>query len=193
MRFDRKVFLSMNDRTLIRAIASLALLTLVMGCTGHLNQSNGILGTDDAALPALVSQSQSSIGANEQPSLEGLDRRNWSVVTVAVPRGQVEVQPSYSENLQIAKGTARDAGTFPTSATALEGGSNCDSIVVEGIVQPVWPAALFVAAPVRMVGGEWPWQTQRYPKSKFQLVPVAAASGDSTANLWKWVEVQRLP
>ena len=71
------------------------LLVLLVGCTGHLNQENGLLGADSDTIGALSASSRSSISANEQPSLFGLDRGNWDIVQVLVPQGQVAVQPTY--------------------------------------------------------------------------------------------------
>lgn len=173
------------------AIISVGSILLLAGCTGDLNQTNGVMGTSPETLPALVAESPSSITADAQPSLQGLDRRNWDVVTVLVPRGQVEVQPTYSENLELATGTARDAGTYPTMATALQGASDANSVIFEGMIQPVWPTVLFIAAPARIVLGEWPGQTHREPKSKFQLVP-ASDSALHGVN-WAWVEATKQP
>ncbi len=173
----------MNNIFYTICLGSVALFT---GCTGGLNQVNGVMGTSPDALPALVAESPSSISQSEGPSLQGLDRRNWDVVTVSVPRGQVEVQPTYSENLELATGTARDAGTYPTITTSLQGKSTTSSVVFEGLIEPLWPTVLFIAAPVRMVGGEWPMQTKREPKAKFELVP--AKDSLSHGVNWEWVE-----
>ena len=105
---------------------------------------------------------------------------------VPVPRGQVEVQPTYVDNLDLATGVARDKGTYPTISTALEGDSTTSSVVFDGIIEPFWPVALFIAAPVRMVGGEWPMQTKREPIAKFELVP--AKELPSHGVNWEWVE-----
>ncbi|MDA0214234.1 MAG: hypothetical protein O2875_02600 [Planctomycetota bacterium] len=171
-------------------IISGTFMLLLVGCTGNLNQVDGVMGTTPDSIPALVANPPSSIYQIEEPSLQGLDRRNWEVVKVAVPRGQVEVQPTYAENLNLATGVARDNGTYPTIKTALQGNSTSDSIVFEGIIEPFWPVALFVAAPVRMVGGEWPLQTKREPKANFELVPSidSNANGVNSDPNWAWVE-----
>ncbi len=173
----------MNNIFLIISTTSLL---LIVGCTGNLNQVNGVMGTSPDSLPALVTNPPSSIYQIEEPTVLGLDRRNWEVVTVPVPRGQVEVQPTYAENLDLATGVARDTGTYPTISTALEGNSTTSSVVFDGIIEPFWPVALFIAAPVRMVGGEWPLQTKREPKAKFELVP--ANESPSHGVNWEWVE-----
>ena len=192
MRFVKKELNSMNN---IFPIISTTSLLLIVGCTGNLNQVNGVMGTSPDSLPALVTNPPSSIRQVEKPSLQGLDRRNWEVVTVSVPRGQVEVQPTYVENLDLATGVARDNGTYPTISTALEGDSTTSSVFFDGIIEPFWPVALFIAAPVRMVGGEWPMQTKREPKAKFELVPASESeSGDSNSQRnWAWVETPKKP
>ena len=183
MRFVKKELNSMNK---IVPIISTTSLLLIVGCTGNLNQVNGVMGTSPDSLPALVANPPSSIRQVEKPSLQGLDRRNWEVVMVPVPRGQVEVQPTYVDNLDLATGVARDNGTYPTISTALEGDSTTSSVFFDGIIEPFWPVALFIAAPVRMVGGEWPMQTKREPKAKFELVP--AKDSPSHGVNWEWVE-----
>ena len=170
-------------------------LLLIVGCTGNLNQVDGVMGTSPDSLPALVANPPSSIYQIEEPTVLGLDRRNWEVVTVSVPRGQVEVQPTYAENLHLATGVDRDNGTYPTIMSALQGNSTSTSVAFEGIIEPFWPVALFIAAPVRMVGGEWPLQTKREPNAKFELVPVSDSntSGAKSDPNWAWVEAPAKP
>ncbi|GDY06381.1 hypothetical protein LBMAG51_11680 [Phycisphaerae bacterium] len=179
----------------IFSIISTTSLLLIVGCTGNLNQVDGVMGTSPDSLPALVANPPSSIYQIEEPTVLSLDRRNWEVVKVPVPRGQVEVQPTYAENLELATGVDRDNGTYPTIQTALQGNSTSTSVVFEGIIEPFWPVALFIAAPVRMVGGEWPLQTKREPKAKFELVPASDSntSGAKSDPNWAWVEAPTKP
>jgi len=175
--------------------ASLAAFTasLLTGCTGHLNQSNGIDGIGSGALPALQSSTQTSL-ADPTPSVIGLDRRNWHLMMVALPRGQVQVQPTYSEDPTIVRGTARVAGIYPNASTALDGGSNGGQLVIEGVVQPFWPTVLFVAAPVRMASGDPPGKIQQQPRTGFQLVPIAADGQPIWDHgTWTWVERPAAP
>lgn len=176
-------------------VISCTSILVIVGCTGNLNQVDGVMGTAPESFPALVTNPASSILQVEKPSVNGLDRRNWEVVTVLVPRGQVEVQPTYAENLDLATGVDRDKGTYPTTTTALQGESTSTSIVFEGIIEPFWPVALFIAAPVRMVGGEWPLQTKREPKAKFELVPASDLNPNSVNSdpNWAWVEAPTKP
>lgn len=157
-------------------------------CTGHLNQSNGIDGIGTGALPALQSSTQTSL-ADPTPSVTSLDRRNWQLMMVAIPRGQVQVQPTYAEDPTIVRGPARVDGIYPTRSTALDGPSNGGQLFIEGAVQPLWPTVLFVAAPVRMATGDPPGATHQQPRAGFHLVPVTA-DGQPVWDraTWKWVE-----
>ena len=157
------------------AIVTASALLLALG--GCLNDTNTLIGAGENPLPALVSQSPSVTEVSQVPSLTGLDRSNWAIVTVAVPRGQVETRTNYLDSLHIAKGVARDTGTYPTYATALEQTSTSDSLIVEALVQPVWVPIVLVAAPVRRFSGAVPADT-RGPASDFQLTPAVRRSGE---------------
>jgi len=158
------------------------------GCTGHLNQSNGLDGVGAGALPALQSSTQTSL-ADPSPSLTSLDRRNWHLMLVAVPRGQVQVQPTYAEDPTIVHGTALVDGIYPTASTALDGPSDGGQVFAEGAAQPFWPVVLFLAAPVRMVGGNPPGSVHQQPRAGFHLIPVTA-DGQPVWDraTWEWVE-----
>ena len=166
-------------------VAGAAGLIAAIGC-GTQNSTNTLAGADEAPLPALAAQPPSSIPAEAMPSVEGLDRRNWPITTVAVPRGQVQVQPSYSENLNLATGSARDGGAYPTASTALEGRSDGVSVLAEAGAQPFWSAGwVMVGGPIRMAIGEPPWSVQRNPTSDFALASPAMTAGQPA--LWHWV------
>lgn len=184
----------MRKRVLLYRSLACCAITAPMACDS-LNSENGLLGASPQALPALLPSPPSSISSDEQASLVSLDRRNWDVVHVEVIRGQVEARPTYSENLEIAlentpgpaSGSVRDAGKFPTVQSAMDPGSSVQSELVEGAVQPVWVAALFVAAPVRMAMGQWPWIVQRSPRSNYELITEQSPAMNQA--LWEWVEV----
>lgn len=153
---------------------------------GTQNSTNTLIGAGDEPLPALVARPPSSIPAEATPSVEGLDRRNWPVTEVSVPRGQVEVQPSYSENLTLASGAARDRGAYPSPATALDGRSDGVSMLAEAGAQPFWSAGwIMVGGPIRMAIGEPPWAVQRNPSSDFALEDPRMAQGQPS--MWHWV------
>lgn len=180
----------MRKRVLLGRSLACCAITAPMACDS-LNSENGLLGASPQALPALLPSPPSSISSDEQASLVSLDRRNWDVVHVEVIRGQVEARPTYSENLELAledaPGNARATGKFPTVQSSMDPGSSVQSELVEGAVQPVWVPALFVAAPVRMAMGQWPWIVQRSPRSNYELIP--SQSPAMSDALWEWVEV----
>lgn len=164
----------------------LGLSGIALAACGTQNSTDTLIGAGDEPLPALVANPPSSIPAEASPSVNGLDRRNWPVTAVPVPRGQVEVQPSYSENLTFASGAARDAGAYPTAATALDGRSDGVSLLAEAGAQPFWSAGwVMVGGPIRMAIGEPPWTVQRNPKSDFALDDPRMGAGRDA--MWHWV------
>ena len=170
------------------ACAMLACATslLAVAACGTQNSTNTLTGAGDEPLPALVANPPSSIPAEAAPSVDGLDRRNWPVTAVAVPRGQVEVQPSYSENLSLASGPTRDDGAYPTAATALDGRSDGLSVLAEAGAQPFWSAGwVMVGGPIRMAIGQPPWTVQQNPTPDFALDDPRMSAGQ--AAMWHWV------
>ena len=119
------------------------------------------------------------------PSVTGLDRRNWAIVTVAAPRGQVEHQPTYAEPLVLNGGPARNGETFPTPQSAMDLGAPLDAAAAEGTLEAGWPALMLVVAPVRMVAGEPPWLTLQSPQQADGTLPPAQVRG--APGLWLWV------
>lgn len=163
-----------SERASVRGIVSAGALLLVSGCR---NDTNTLIGAGENPLSALVSDSVSVTDPAQDPlaampSLTGLDRSHWPLLTVAVPRGQVETNANYFESLHLATGVARDTGCYPTYATALEGISTNDSLLIEAIVQPVWVPVMLIAAPIRRYSGEKPFDA-RYPTSDYELTPRA--------------------
>jgi hypothetical protein len=170
--------------------ASLATLAAIaaplLGACGTQNSTNTLIGAGEEPLPALAANPPSSIPAEATTSVDGLDRRNWPITTVDVPRGQVQVQPSYSENLIMASGASRDAGGYPTTSTALEGRSDGLSVLAEAGAQPFWSAGwVMVGGPIRMAIGEPPWAVQRNPRSDFALDDPRMGEGRDA--MWHWV------
>ena len=95
---------------------------------GCLNDSDTLVDagpdpTPDLNPPAAVPPPTRSAG----PSLKSLDRRNWDVVRVEAPRGQVQHQPTYAEPLVLNGGSARNGETFPTVGDAMQLGSPADA------------------------------------------------------------------
>lgn len=157
-----------------------------LGACGTQNATNTLSGAGDDPLPALVPNPPTSLPSQPAPSVTGLDRRNWPMTRVEVARGQVEVQPTYSENLSLSKGTARDTGSYPTTATALDGRSDGGSVLAEAAAQPGWTAGLvMVGGPIRMVLGQPPWTVERDPAADFAMQPDSMSSGNQ--RMWEWV------
>lgn len=122
------------------------------------------------------------------PSVQGLDRRNWQIVTVAAPRGQVEHQPTYDEPLVLNGGPARNGDTFPTTQSSMDGGATVDAAAGEGALEAGWPAVMLVLAPFRMVTGEAPWITLQAPQQAAGTMPPSQMRG--APGLWLWVTPQ---
>jgi hypothetical protein len=189
-RYDHKGTMRLHPHALRtthgRHLAALCAASAAMWGCGTQNATNTLIGAGDAPLPALVAHPPSSIPSEASPSVDGLDRRNWPVTAVQVPRGQVEVQPTYSENLLLASGTSRDGGAYPTTASSLDGRSDGVAVLAEAGAQPIWSAGwIMVGGPVRMMLGEPPWTVQRDPRSDFALDDPAIAQGQPS--MWHWV------
>lgn len=166
--------------------AVIALAAPLLGACGTQNSTNTLIGAGEEPLPALVPNPPSSVPAEAAASVDGLDRRNWPITTVAVPRGQVEVQPNYSENLVLASGALRDAGAYPTTSSALDGRSDGLSLLAEAGAQPFWSGGwVMVGGPIRMAIGEPPWTMQRNPRSDFALDDPRMGEGRDA--MWHWV------
>lgn len=165
---------------------AVAAIAIASGCEDSRNRVDGLLGVESGSIPALEVNPASSIPAPDAVSLDGLDRRAWDLVLVEVPRGQVQVQPTYMRNLNLASGSIRDEGIYPTLQTALDGTAEPESVLLEGVVQPFWASISLAGSPVLMARGEWPWSTQREPRGKYELVP--AGQTPATAVNWAWVE-----
>jgi hypothetical protein len=161
-----------SDQTVASVLIALA--GFAAGCTGHLNQSNGPLGT---ALPALRAEPCVTPTAPDEPSL-GPDgsRSAWQVVTVHAPIHQTETQPTYHTRRRIDRTEARDAGAYPTVATALEipTSRSRGNAALEGVVEPVNAAVDLVLIPFRMILRP-PGTTLVGPRSRYELVPAEKA------------------
>ena len=155
---------------------------------GCLNDSDTLVDagpdpTPDLNPPAEVPPATRSAG----PSLKSLDRRNWDVVRVEAPRGQVQHQPTYAEPLVLNGGSARNGETCPTVGDAMQLGSPADAAAAEGALEAGWPAVLLVVSPVRMVLGMPPWLTLQGPAQADGTLPPSQRG--ETPGMWKWVAV----
>jgi hypothetical protein len=166
-------------------------ITLLAACavaplSACLNNSDTLANAGPDPLPDL--QPAATPGAPTRsagPSVTGLDRRNWQVVQVAAPRGQVQRQPTYDEPLVLNGGSARNGDTFPTTADAMKLGSDPGAAASEGALEAGWPAVMLVLSPVRMVLGEPPWLTMQSPQQASGVLPPSQVQG--APGLWVWV------
>ncbi|MEY3142663.1 MAG: hypothetical protein RLY21_1156 [Planctomycetota bacterium] len=140
------------------------------GCTGHLNQSDGPLGT---ALPALRAAPCVVQATPDAPSIgPGGSRAHWELIVVHAPIHQTEVQPTYHTRWRIDRTEARDTGAYPTIASALEIPTSASrgSAALEGVIEPANAAVDLVLMPFRMILCP-PGTTLVGPRSRYQLVP----------------------
>lgn len=178
----------MRSRRLILAPVTTCLALVLPAC---LNDSDTISGTGPDAIPDLAPQPAPAVHHSAGPSVQGLDRRNWSVVTIDAPRGQVEHQPTYAEPLVFNGGAARNGDLFPTPDSALRLGTPVDDAAAEGALEAGWPAVLLVASPARMVLGMPPWMTMRGPDQASGTLPSAQARDNGA--MWMWVVAPGTP
>jgi hypothetical protein len=168
----------------VRVLASCAAISLLSGCTGHLNRADGLLATTMASdLPDLAGPLPQSIPAPDEPSLtQGLDRSHWSRSTIRVERRQVESQPSYATLVRYGSqctctgcdggagsgtcgagcGCGCNCGCGPAAGSLRVGRTSAGTAALEGVAAPFHAAFDLLAMPVR-----WfitpPWSTLRAP------------------------------
>lgn len=176
---------------LLRPLAlgtTLLVASLLSGCTGSLNASDSLLGSDlpDLCAPAAVPAAASDGSA---PSLNGsLDRSHWATTSVRIERRQVEVQPHYASVVRYGRGNAttpsttpaRNAGLWPTPSTALETSTDGGTLALEGLAAPFHAAFDLVAMPVRMIL-QPPASTVRSPSNPPCLSPSVSGVGEHPA------------
>ncbi|MCE9619014.1 MAG: hypothetical protein K8R92_03795 [Planctomycetes bacterium] len=176
----------MNSVAITCAATLAPLLSMLGGCQ---NQTNTLTHAGDDPTPDLKSPMPSTAAAKPSPaSLRGLDRRNWETQQVDAPRGQVQVQPNYSEPLVLNGTASRDGYLFPNAHDSLYLSSSVGAAAMEGAAQVVWPGILIVISPVRMAVGEPPWLTVEQPLMAVGVLPPSQTREDPA--LWKWVTVQ---
>lgn len=164
--------------------ALVATAALLLG--GCLNRSDTITGTQTDPTPDLdPSATVPPASRSSGPSVRSLDRRNWDVVRVDAPRGQVEHQPTYDEPLVLNGGAARNGERFPTTQDAIALGSDPGAAAAEGALEAGWPAVLLVLSPARMALGMPPWLTMQAPLQADGTLPSAQRTG--APGLWLWV------
>ncbi len=151
------------------------------------NDSDTLYGAGTDSLPDLSPSETAPARSSTGPSVQSLDRRNWTTVVIDSPRGQVEHQPTYGELLVLNGQSARDGDTFPTVESAMQLGSSIDHAAADGAVEFAWPAVLMVVAPARMCFGMPPWLTVQSPQQASGMMPPIQTRDNET--LWVWVAV----
>jgi len=172
----------MQPRSLIRTLTLVAATFALSAC---LNDSDTIDGAGPGQLPDLAPEPTTPLYNSSGPSVKSLDRRNWEVVTIDAPRGQVEHRPTYAEPLVLNGGSARNGETFPTATSAMQLGTKPDAAAAEGALEAGWPAVLLVASPARMLMGMPPWMTMRGPNQASGVLPPSQTQDNGA--MWMWV------
>jgi hypothetical protein len=163
------------------AVSAAACWTLLPGCGKPFNEQIDLVGT--APLPAL-SVDADAPPLSGAPSLSGLDRRSWPVVTVQVPTKQVAHYRTYAGNLHLQKDGGPWDERFPTAVGSVDVGADSGADVVDAVVDPAYAALLLVWAPIDMVVLQhWPWNGVRSPDEPYGRVPPT-----ETAEIWKWID-----
>jgi len=152
---------------------------VLASAAGCVNEQIDLVGVDP--LPALSTAGEKT-ELDGTPSLtHGLDRRNWSTVTVGVPRDQVGHPPTYSVNFRWDKDRDPWNPAYPTGTSAIVDETDAGADVADGVTEPFVTAAMLVWAPIDMIFFKQPWEQRRSPSEPFMLVP------DSTpAHLVDW-------
>lgn len=91
-----------------------------------------------------------------------LDRSSWSTVTVAQPRGQVEVQPTYYSLFEGFSSDARATGRYPTTATALATHGEAQTALQDGVAQPAIGVFWLATVPGQLIIAP-PWTVRAQP------------------------------
>jgi hypothetical protein len=129
------------------AVAALTL--LATGCTGGLNQGDGL---DGVTLPDLTGRMPGPEPTGEPQAPTMVDRAAWTdTTTILVVQRQVEVQPTYVSEYLYGTPPARSTGAWPTTTTALETDTNGGARALEGVAAPAWAAWDILVAPVRVI------------------------------------------
>lgn len=91
-----------------------------------------------------------------------LDRSAWTTVTVAQPRGQVEVQPTYYSLFEGFSKDARATGRYPTTSTALATHGEGQTALQDGLAQPAIGIFWLATVPGQLIVAP-PWTVREQP------------------------------
>ena len=104
------------------------------------------------------------------------DRARWRTVTVAQPRGQVEVQPTYYALFEGFSEGPRATGRHPTEKDALRTGEERASALADGVAQPAIGILWMASVPGQVIVLP-PWTVRRQPDGIEWLPPAGPAAG----------------
>jgi hypothetical protein len=157
------------------ATLSLAAATLAcgIGCTGSLNQSTGVRGAD---LPDLDPDRSiaSLVVVEADPDTEWTPRdpgrETWPVVVVAVPRGQVEVNPTPFFRDRLMPGRDAPSRSLPTPEQAVSVVTDDGRVTRSAMLDPIRSAWSLVESPVGLVIRP-PWQVLIQPTRPVEMLP----------------------
>ena len=149
-----------------KTIPAVILVATAVGCV---NEQIDLVGVDP--LPALSTTGDKTELDGTPSLLNGLDRRNWSTVTVQVPRDQVGHTPTYTVNFRWDKDRDPWNPAYPTGTDAIVDETDAGADVADGVTEPFVTAAMLVWAPIDMIFFTQPWEQRRSPSEPFMLVP----------------------
>lgn len=129
-----------------------------------------------ASLPDL--ESQTVMVADGSPSerqddwrFDEIDRESWEVLVIAVPRGQVETNPSPDFTPTVMAGRGVDSRAMPTARTAVIVSSDDGRVALEGLADPFRAAWSLIESPYGLIVRP-PWSTVLAPSpSGFEVLP----------------------
>lgn len=126
---------------------------------------------DLAAAPAPLGRDGEAVTVDGTPAADlaaarttTLDRSSWSTVTVAQPRAQVEVQPTYHSLFEGFSDDARATGRYPTAATALATHGEGGTALQDGFAQPAIGIFWLATVPGQLIVAP-PWTVRDQPSA----------------------------
>ena len=145
----------------------------MVGCTGALNQSTGVLGADLPDLAPIESIPEAdhlAADADRRWMPRRVDRRTWATVVVSAPRGQVEVNPTPVFEVRPMPGRDAPGRNLPTPEQAVSAETDDGRVAVAAALDPLRSAWSLVESPVGLVVRP-PWQLVRDPSGPAEMLP----------------------
>ncbi len=128
--------------------------------------------------PAKLREAPASV-----PSLRGLDRRHFPVITVVVPGREVEHWPTYVTPAAVAGTAPRQRGAFPTALSALDVSGSAGVQLLENDLEIAVAAVGLLRLPWEvLVETRVPWRVERSPTAAYARRPPRAPCFP-----WRWI------